>query len=413
MADVFARALASLGGGLMQGQDQARQMEQTAAANARQKAIDTQTQANADRQFRETQSNDSLKRAIDMVNAGLTPAPTATPPAVLADPAASEGGLVDAPQNAAPNAPAAPQGPMIPVMNQQGGTDQLVAGEPMALRKIRETADAAQSRQQAVDAQKAKEAADAATLKNQRLYGGLKAEFPHHPLAKAPFDPNTDYASAIADQRDLRKIGAAQPHMVAVQDLNDPTKGVLVPASEAAGRAPWKGAVAGNAQNAPQMAAAKANLESAMKVIDDYDLKRKNGTANYTVNEATKGAIGSAPEATTAKPGMLGKLDSYFDNAANADLNKNNSDLAAYLTAKKFVAEAILNTHKRPNQTQYEIEQELSAPGVNASPFQLDLAKARRDKMYQEVFGGASGASPASGGKIDIDALMKKHGLTP
>lgn len=394
----------------MQGQDQARQMEQTAAANARQKSIDAQTQANADRQFQETQSNDSLKRAIDMVNAGLSVAPQGGAQAPPSPQPQQSMGLLDADPSPAPQS--APQAPTIPVMNQQGGTDQLIAGEPMAMRKIRETADAAQGRQQAVDAQKAKEATAAKDAANHGHYGALIAEFPNDPqikrMAAKGYDPSQNYADALANKRQLQQIGAAQPHMEQVLDPNDPQhkRVILVPAANAGGmEAAPKGAGAG-AQNAPQMAAAKANLESAMKVIDDYDIKRKNGTANYTINEATKGAIGSAPEATTAKPGLFGKVDSFFDNAANADLNKNNSDLAAYLTAKKFVAEAILNTHKRPNQTQYEIEQELSAPGVNASPFQLDLAKSRRDKMYQEVFGGAS-ATPIGGSHPLID----KYGL--
>ena len=149
-------------------------------------------------------------------------------------------------------------------------------------------------------------------------------------------------------------------------------------------------------QNAPQMAASKANLDAARKVMDEYEEKLKSGKAHIGVLGASEGAVASSPDAMTAH-GPMGALGSVLANAAASHLQQSDPELARYQTAKKYVAEAILNTHKRPNQTQYEIEQELSGAGAGANPMQIDMGRERRDRMYNEVFGGASpSAAPAA-----------------
>ncbi len=238
-----------------------------------------------------------------------------------------------------------------------------------------------------------------------------------HPLPQNPRIGDPAWLKAQEEAARIRQRFAAPPNpQFSVQPgaPGMPAQGVVFdPRTRTATTVPLpdvskSGSGMGSAQTAPQLAAAKANLESAMKVIDDYDAKRLAGLANYTTTEATKGAVGSAPAAMTAPPGLLGPIESLIANTAGQNLNANNPDLAGYLTAKKFVAEAILNTHKRPNQTQYEIEQELSAPGVDASPFQIQLAKSRRQKMYHEVFGGDAGTlgPPPVGGDV-----YAKYGL--
>lgn len=155
----------------------------------------------------------------------------------------------------------------------------------------------------------------------------------------------------------------------------------------------------------PQMAAAKANFQSALKTMDDFEAKLRAGTATYTPGDATKGALGSS-EKTQNASGVLGGIESLVGNYAGASLRGDNAELANYLKAKKFLAEAALNTHKRPNQTQYEIEQELSGVGSRLDGFQspeaagqIAQSKDRRDRFASEVFGigGPPVAGPAAG----------------
>jgi hypothetical protein len=161
----------------------------------------------------------------------------------------------------------------------------------------------------------------------------------------------------------------------------------------------------GPAVNKPQMDAARTNLEAAKKTMDEFEEKLRTGKATYNPFDATKGAVGSSEQAQTAT-GLLGPGESFVANTAGASLRSGNSDLAKYLKAKKFAAEAILNTHKRPNQTQYEIEQELSGIGPMWSGWdspdaasQIAQSKDRRDRMWNEVFGGnATTAAPSAGG---------------
>lgn len=153
-------------------------------------------------------------------------------------------------------------------------------------------------------------------------------------------------------------------------------------------------ATGAGAQNAPQMAAAKTNMEAAMKIMDDYEAKLKAGTAKYGVLDATMGAMASSPAALNTK-GLTGGVESLAANAASSRLQNSNPELTRYLTAKKYIAEAILNTHKRPNQTQYEIEQEISGAGPNPQGMQIDMAANRRKNMYNEVFN-----NPNAGGAV-------------
>ena len=167
-----------------------------------------------------------------------------------------------------------------------------------------------------------------------------------------------------------------------------------------------KSASGAGGQNAPQMAAAKANLESARKLMNDYEDKLVAGKADYGVMGATEGALASSPAALTAH-GPWDAAMSLASNAAASHLQSSNPELARYMTAKKYVAEAILNTHKRPNQTQYEIEQELSGAGPNASPMQIAVGRERRDRMYNEVF-----ANPNAGAVASSGAPAASHGAT-
>jgi len=172
------------------------------------------------------------------------------------------------------------------------------------------------------------------------------------------------------------------------------------PATEVEGTTP-KVAAGPGGQNAPQMAAAKANLESARQIMNEYEDKLKRGEATIGVLGATEGALASSPTALTAKS-PWDALMSLGANASAQHLQSSDPDLARYMTAKKYVAEAILNTHKRPNQTQYEIEQELSGAGPGATPQQIDMGRERRDRMYSEVF-----ANPAAG------AVASSHPTAP
>lgn len=167
-----------------------------------------------------------------------------------------------------------------------------------------------------------------------------------------------------------------------------------------------KPVAAGNAQTAPQMAAARANMESAMKTMDDYEAKLRVHPEIYGPTEATLGALSSSPTAMTAQHPWDIPM-SYGANKASQHLQASNPELARYLTAKKFVAEAVLNTHKRPNQTQYEIEQELGGVGPVPSNMQIDMVAARRNRMYQEVF-----ANPNAGGTAPASAPHTKPSLT-
>lgn len=172
------------------------------------------------------------------------------------------------------------------------------------------------------------------------------------------------------------------------------------------------------AQNAPQMAAAKANFETAIKTMDDYEAKLARGEATYGPFDAAKGAVGSSEQAQTAK-GLLGPVESFVSNAAGSSLRGDNPDLAEYLKAKKFLAEAALNTHKRPNQTQYEIEQELSGIGPMSDFTSADAKKQiaqsaeRRANFGRDVFGiGAPSVMPSGGGATSGGKTVVVNGKT-
>lgn len=271
-------------------------------------------------------------------------------------------------------------------------------------------------------------------LSNQRAYGTFSKNFTDHPLAQAEFDPGTDYQSLLKDalqqrvaaqaatvertrtdaankvtaerddkrykeQTDLEKmrIGATAPKYVWAKGPDG--KVIRVTEADAAAQhmgMPDKAPGAGN-QNAPSMAAAKANLESARKIMDEFEAKYKAGQVGYSPFQATKGALASSPEALTAK-GPLGAIHSYLANKSYSSLQKEDPEVARYMTAKKYVAEAVLNTHKRPNQTQYEIEQELSGMGPDAAPNVVDMGKTRRDKMWEEVFSNPNAGAVQSAG---------------
>lgn len=216
------------------------------------------------------------------------------------------------------------------------------------------------------------------------------------------------------------KVAAAQQTAefaapIATQDRpGDPTSPVTYKTRSQAlgtGKAPTGTADKAN----PQQAASKANIESAMKTMDDFEQKLRSGHAVYGPFDATKGALASSEQTQNAK-GSLGGLESLAGNIAGASLRGDNSDLAQYLKAKKFVAEAVLNTHKRPNQTQYEIEQELSGigprfDGWNTADAQQQIKQTadRRNRMYHEVFGGAT-VQPQQGnapkGNVDLNAPL-------
>lgn len=219
-----------------------------------------------------------------------------------------------------------------------------------------------------------------------------------------------------------------KPQISIQQPLNtgDPAQAVVIDATDPmhprVSTAPIPGVTKGattGAQNKPQMDAARANLEAAKKTMDDYEAKLMRGEAQYGPWDATKGAIGSSEQTQTAK-GLLGPAESLVGNYAGASLRGDNAELANYLKAKKFAAEAILNTHKRPNQTQYEIEQELSGIGPRLDGFMSDDAKRqiaqsaeRRNRMWEEVFGGGQPtATPGGDTRKGVD-LLSKYGITP
>lgn len=260
----------------------------------------------------------------------------------------------------------------------------------------------------------------AATKQARADYNTLKSEFPRHPLVQAAFDPDNaaNYAAALKDQEGLRTLQVQQQGDWAPSGAIDATTGEPILYNKKTGEkkiiqgaAPKPGA--GNAgQNAPQMAAARSNLEASMKIMDDFEGKLKSGEASFSPFAATEGALASSPAALNAK-GLTGGVESYLANQASSRLQQNDPELARYLTAKKYVAEAILNTHKRPNQTQYEIEQEIAGAGPNASPMQIDMAADRRRRMYNEVFDNPSAGAVAPKGGAKTSGVAAKYRITP
>lgn len=213
-----------------------------------------------------------------------------------------------------------------------------------------------------------------------------------------------------------------KPNISIQQPLNpgDPAQAVVIDASDSAHPKVVATAIPGVGKsgtagaNGPQMAAAKANYEAAIKTMDDYEAKLARGEATYGPLDATKGAIGSSEQAQTAK-GILGPVESLVSNVAGASLRGDNPELANYLKAKKFLAEAALNTHKRPNQTQYEIEQELSGIGPRSefiSPearAQIAQSAERRANFGRDVFGLGGGAGPVDHTKLSDAEFAKQY----
>lgn len=99
----------------------------------------------------------------------------------------------------------------------------------LAIQRAQALEDAKQGRQLATDA--AKEQAKAAAAQqakdraNKAQYGALKAEFGQHPLASKPYDPDTDYASVVTDQRQIRQLQAGQSKEHWVAAGSDPVTG--------------------------------------------------------------------------------------------------------------------------------------------------------------------------------------------
>lgn len=277
---------------------------------------------------------------------------------------------------------------------------------------------------------------------NRRAFGMIEKVSPTHPILQGGFDENTDYTEeakgVIGAWRDAQKPkgtpAGMEPHYDSDRGVyvypetatfkpiaglppkpappqtdhftflpggvdqatqkpiylqGNTAKGTLEPTNQQA-RVP----AGAGAQNAPQMGAARANLETARQIMDDFEEKYKAGKVTYTPLEGMGGALASSPEALTAK-GPMGAVHSYLANKASALMQEKSPELARYMAAKKFVAEAILNTHKRPNQTQYEIEQELSGMGPGTNPLNIELGKGRRDKMWNEVFNNPNAGATA------------------
>jgi hypothetical protein len=269
---------------------------------------------------------------------------------------------------------------------------------------------------------------------NQMAYGALQRSFKDHPLSAAPYNPGVDYrdelksaenpgkysSAGITAEKGLARYTASlkpdKPEQFTImQGTGTDGKQHIFRVPKVSGDAQQvdgmeaKAAAGGGGQNAPQMAAAKTNLESARNTMDDFEAKLLAGTASYGPLDATKGALGSSEQTQTAH-GVFGGINSLAGNLAGASLRDDNPELSKYLKAKKFTAEAILNTHKRPNQTQYEIEQELSGIGPSldgkfTSPQMASLvaqSKDRRDRMYNDVFanpnaGAVAGTAPQHG----------------
>ncbi len=237
--------------------------------------------------------------------------------------------------------------------------------------------------------------------------------------AKAPIEQATHRANRITDAQNPESSftsfqdtdpATGQPR---TRVLNTHTGQVV---TEGGGKA----SAAGGGANGPQMAAAKANYLAAIKTMDDYEAKLASGQANYRPFDATRGALGSSEQTQNAK-GIFGPLESFIGNEAGASLRTDNPELANYLKAKKFLAEAALNTHKRPNQTQFEIEQELSGIGPRSDGFTSEDAKTqiaqsaeRRKRFGSEVFGiGADqggGGTPKIGSREAAVAHLRAQG---
>ena len=355
---------------------------------------------------------------------GTTPAPKPLD-AALARAAASP-----ATPSAPMGQPAPPPGPAPLTITTRTGGPQTLAfdydSSPEGMKERRDRAKEVEetTRQQTLAKQKADEAQTEHLAAQTRAFGSLKRYFPTDPSAQQPFDAaNNDYVKSFNDletqdratrgqiaasdaaaksqtalaerQATLEngKIRESEDPITHVKTYSrfDPATNTMVPI---AGAAP-KNTAAGSAQNAPQMAAAKANLESAMTNMTAFENKLKAGQATYSPEDATLASLASSPTANTAG-GVMGGVSAEISNRALAKLQQSNPDLWQYVTNKKYVAEAILNTHKRPNQTQYEIEQELSGAGPTSDATtegygkQIDMGASRRQRMYQDVFGGST-----------------------
>lgn len=269
--------------------------------------------------------------------------------------------------------------------------------------RIDARAAAAQKATAALETQKEAAKTLAGVKQAKADYATLRALAPKHPLVQGAFDSDNaaNYGAALRfeEQKQLQTAAAGMKEGDVAGTFQEPdaqgnsqTVGYTKSGHRMilGGAKPFSAGMGG--QNAPQMAAAKANAESAMKIMDDYEKKLRENPELYGSTENTMAALASSPTVQTAT-GLMGALNSKAGGMSYEKLQKDNPELANYITAKKFMAEAVLNTHKRPNQTQYEIEQELSGVGPHPSPQQIDMVAARRKRMYDEVF-----ANPNAGG---------------
>lgn len=392
------------------------------------------------------QSDQDEDRVNRMIAMGYHPVAPPTNPALSAalgpatgtTPGMTPGGP-SAPLDAALTAAATPTAPNVPAnvtvttaagpQHMAFDYDSSPQGQQERKKRTQELED--QTRQQALAKQKAGEAEALRVAAQTRAYGSIQKYYPTDPSATADFDPNAnDYVKSFADleQTDretnaeiakAKAQGVAQQGVIARQadadarkilpNGTDPTTGQPAyvrydPKTDRMIPIPGSQPTAKAEASAAQMAAAKANLESAIANMNDFEGKLKTGDASYSPEDATLAALASSPTANTAS-GIQG-VSSEVSNRALAKIQQDNPDLYRYITNKKYVAEAILNTHKRPNQTQYDIEQELSGAGPTDDPTtpgystQIDMGAQRRQRMYQDVFGGGSvlGSGGMAGG---------------
>lgn len=401
---------------------------------------DMNTRGLLEQQKREQQARDALSRLVTLQQIGGTEIQPGTDPratlaaATQANTMRSGGAIPNAaigmPDDATPDAYGSPRTVTLP------GVD----GKPMQIlmdpsKTPQASAERRQSLAQAAIDRRAQAAQDAITARADQAnqaktlagvkaaradYNTLKSLDPKHPLVQDPFDADNaaNYGDALKfKQSQILQQDAYHPPVSegdwAPSGAIDKDTGEPILYNKKTGarmlmtNATSKPGAGVGGQNAPQMAAAKANMDAAMKIMDDYEAKLKAGNANYGVLDATQGALASSPAALNAK-GPLGAAESLLANASSSHLQSSNPELMRYLTAKKYIAEAILNTHKRPNQTQYEIEQEISGAGPNPEAMQIDMAASRRKRMYDEVFN-----NPAAGGVGTRPATAPAGGKTP
>lgn len=240
----------------------------------------------------------------------------------------------------------------------------------------------------ATNAQAAAQAA-AALKKQKGDYNTLKAVYPTHPLVtkNTPFDPDTDYTAALAQAREMEKVGAqnGKDHWTAAGV--DPKTGLPVMINTATGETRVGGGVKPGAKGAV------ANLPAPMALrVGQFGEMLKKGADLLPATDALNVALGSSAARDLAQgahmsalPGMSA-LGHMMMNSV-PEYSKYQAALTPFVMAAAHATGGARITQEQINQIR---------AGIEIQPKDPPAVRQQKVKNLVDLMNSVGGALPSS-----------------